>query len=206
MGGLHLFSRDHSGGDRGDSRDFDIGEFFNAPSCELDYILGSGSSGPPPMPRPAELTVPESAELLTDVRYVRRGTDDTASSSSATRAGEQQGAFGGATTSSSTSRRSSAQARGLQAMEGGLSLGYLNRLESHERRGEAGPIHEEGLDYEPGVYWSEGPQGHDGMSRDGEERDDWRYALRMEGLMRPNDTVPDRGCRRRQTSCLCGWG
>ena len=175
--------------------------------------MGSGSSGPPPMPRPTEQltvqpvprplpieqpTVPESEELLTDVRYARMGTNDTISSSGAS--GGRQG-FWGETTRSSTSRRSSAQVRGLQAMEGGLSLGYLNRLESHERRGEAEPIYEEGLDHEPGVYWSEGPQGHDGMTRDEEERDDWLYALRMEGLRQPGNC-----CRLKQISCLCGWG
>ena len=74
-------------------------------------------------------------------------------------------------------------------MEGGLSLGYLNRLESHERRGEAEPIYEEGLNHETGAYWSEGPQGHDGMTRDEEERDDWLYALRMEGLTQPGDRM-----------------
>ena len=33
------FPRDHSGGDRGDSRNFDIGEFFDAPTCEFDHFL-----------------------------------------------------------------------------------------------------------------------------------------------------------------------
>ena len=86
-------------------------------------------------------------------------------------------------------------------MEGGLSLGYLNRLESHERRGEAEPIYEEGVNPATGAYWSEGPQGHDGMTRDEEERDDWLYALRMEGLRQPGNC-----CRLKQISCLCGWG
>ena len=81
----------------------------------------TSSSGPPSLPKAAGIPspealvtpVPESEELIREVRYVRRGTTGSSSSSSA---------------------QSKALARGRTAVES--HLGYLSRLEGQERRGE----------------------------------------------------------------------
>ena len=64
-----------------------------------------------------EPATPES-EFIREVRYVKRGTNDTI------------------TSSSSATRSSAALRRGQDATERTLSLGYTARLQSFERRGE----------------------------------------------------------------------
>ena len=112
-------------------------------------------SGPPSLPKAAGIPspealvtpVPENEELIREVRYVRRDTTGSSSSSSA---------------------RSKAIPRGRTAVESPVNLGYPNRLEGQERRGEL--LRE--------------------LPNPMEEREDWEESLRAEGLVPSPDEVP----------------
>ena len=89
---------------------------------------------------------------------------------------------------SSSSRGSTALARGRDALDRNVPMGFEDRLRGQRERGElrdslkesrtgsSGYLgDDQGAD--PSTYWSQGSRGHDGMTFSDEEREDWRISL-----------------------------
>ena len=138
----------------------------------------SGSTGPPCMPKAmvsgssrssstaqtsstgqatsTQESTPPEPELIREVRYVKRGTDDTI------------------TSSSSATRSSAALRPGQDAAERTLSLGYTARMQSFERRGEV-------MREDQRLPLPQLP--HEGDHQRDVNEEAWQISLRDEGLL-----------------------